>query len=292
MTKQTALIVDDSRTAQMKLQRMLRSYPLEISTADSAEEALDYLNTQRPTVIFMDHSMPGMDGLEALRIIRSNPDTAPIPVIMYTAQKGEVYVGQAEAAGANEVLSKDVMDDQSLEKVLRFVRLTPNEKAAATTNKVTSISTRSSSQLDVSKAMALGLRGRSSSLPSEETSNASEASQSAKPARAVQAKETKKPDAPWEDAITTLASQNQEMLEDALAEMKQMSQKQQIQPKYVVSPPPAPRQDDSKNTGSMWPTIIVVGLLLYISYQLAEIRGEQSEIDRSVREIQIRTGIE
>ena len=95
----TALIVDDSKSARVVLKRMLETHELEVDTAESAEEALLYLNGNRPDVIFMDHMMPGMDGFEAVSAIKNNPDTATIPIMMYTSQKGELYVGQARALG-------------------------------------------------------------------------------------------------------------------------------------------------------------------------------------------------
>jgi len=41
--------------------------------------------------------MPGMDGFEAVSAIKNNPHTATIPIMMYTSQEGELYVGQARA---------------------------------------------------------------------------------------------------------------------------------------------------------------------------------------------------
>ena len=58
-----ALVVDDSRSARVVLTRMLERYGILVDSADSAEAALDYLKEGRPDVIFMDHLMPGMDGL-------------------------------------------------------------------------------------------------------------------------------------------------------------------------------------------------------------------------------------
>ena len=58
-----ALIVDDSRTSRAVLQRILETHDLAVDTAESAESALDYLTEHRPDVIFMDHLMPGMDGI-------------------------------------------------------------------------------------------------------------------------------------------------------------------------------------------------------------------------------------
>jgi CheY-like chemotaxis protein len=97
MTQKRALIVDDSRSARVILSRMLEAYDLVVDTAESAEQALEYLRQHRPDVVFMDHLMPGMDGFQAIQAIKSNPDTATIPVMMYTSQEGELYVSQARA---------------------------------------------------------------------------------------------------------------------------------------------------------------------------------------------------
>ncbi|MFL2546576.1 MAG: response regulator [Candidatus Rariloculaceae bacterium] len=102
----TALIVDDSASARFVLGGMLEEQALSVDTAASGEEALEYLRHGRPDVIFMDHMMPGMDGFQALEAIKENPATATIPVMMYTSQEGEVYVGQARALGAIGVLPK------------------------------------------------------------------------------------------------------------------------------------------------------------------------------------------
>ena len=118
----TALIVDDSKTARVVLKRMLETHSLEVDTAESAEHALEYLNEHRPDVIFMDHMMPGMNGLEAVSAIKNNPDTATIPIMMYTSQKGEVYVGQARALGAVGVLPKEI-EPVEVSKMLESLRV-------------------------------------------------------------------------------------------------------------------------------------------------------------------------
>jgi CheY-like chemotaxis protein len=123
----TALIVDDSRSARVVLKRVLETHDLDVDTAESAEDALDYLVEHRPNVIFMDHLMPGMDGFEAVSAIKRNPETATIPIMMYTSKKGEVYVGQARALGAVGVLPKDVAPVQ-VSKVLRSLHIIGDEK--------------------------------------------------------------------------------------------------------------------------------------------------------------------
>lgn len=130
MTSTRALIVDDSRTAQHRLKRLLTRYKLEVDTAISAEEALGYLSYKIPSVIFMDHHMEGMDGLAALKILKANPSTATIPVIMYTSQGNgdDVYAGQAHALGALDTLSKDLMKPARVEEVLAKLNIVPGEE--------------------------------------------------------------------------------------------------------------------------------------------------------------------
>jgi CheY-like chemotaxis protein len=108
MVSKCALIVDDSRTARQALGAVLAANQLRVETAASAEEALEFLSRSRPDVIFMDHLMPGMDGLQAVKAIKTNPATATIPIMMYTSQGGELYVGQARALGALGVLPKQI----------------------------------------------------------------------------------------------------------------------------------------------------------------------------------------
>lgn len=128
MSNKRALIVDDSTTAQYRLKKMLRSYNLQIDAVDSGEAALRYLASNAPDVIFMDHLMPGMDGFRALQIIKSHPETAMIPVIMYTSKSGDVYTGQARALGALDVVSKDTINATDLSKVMQAIHIFPAPK--------------------------------------------------------------------------------------------------------------------------------------------------------------------
>ncbi|MEQ8860991.1 MAG: response regulator [Pseudomonadales bacterium] len=120
MAFKRALVVDDSRTARQSLAKLLSQHDLEVAFAESGEEALQFLRGELVDVIFMDHTMPGMDGLEAVSAIKNNPRTATIPVMMYTTKEGEVYVSQARALGAVGVLPKQFHPNvlfQMLEKL-------------------------------------------------------------------------------------------------------------------------------------------------------------------------------
>jgi len=122
-----ALIVDDSRSARVILGRMLEGYGLLVDSSESAEQGLEYLRHHRPDVIFMDHLMPGMDGFQAVQAIKGNPQTATIPVVMYTSQEGELYLSQARALGAVGVLPKTIKQ-ADVSKVLYQLRLLPDRR--------------------------------------------------------------------------------------------------------------------------------------------------------------------
>lgn len=141
MENKTALIVDDSRTASHVLRRMLEKDQFKVDVRDSAEEAIEFLESGRPGVIFMDHMMPGLDGFQAVKAIKGKPETASIPIVMYTSKTGELYIGQARALGAADILHKPPTK-QSLQEV--FARLDameaqrlespPEQEAAAVPN--------------------------------------------------------------------------------------------------------------------------------------------------------------
>lgn len=101
-----ALVVDDSKSARFSLKKLLQKQGIDTDFAESAGDALNYLETRRPDVIFMDHLMPGMDGFDATKAIKGNASTADIPVIMCTSKEGSDYAEQAMGAGAYAILPK------------------------------------------------------------------------------------------------------------------------------------------------------------------------------------------
>lgn len=135
MTSTLALVVDDSRMARHMLSKMLKEQGIDVDTVESGEEALGYLCSKKPTMIFMDHTMPGMDGFQTLRAIKNDPHTSAIPIIMYTSKEGEVYESQARALGAVDVIPKTLKPLQ-LAKVLEKQNLLPGQKPVATASVV------------------------------------------------------------------------------------------------------------------------------------------------------------
>lgn len=118
MAVKHALLVDDSRSARFALGKLLEKNDIQVDMAESGEEALNYLNQQLPDVVFMDHMMPGMNGLETAQAIRSNPATQQIPIVMCTSNDEEKYMQEALGQSIAGILPKPATQAQ-LQTVLQ-----------------------------------------------------------------------------------------------------------------------------------------------------------------------------
>ncbi len=106
MKQPDALIVDDSMSARFALTRSLEPLGLKITSAKTAEEALEVAGNGRFDIIFMDHVLPGISGLDAVEQLRQTPQYASTPIIMCSSNDGEAYKTEALQRGANAVIGK------------------------------------------------------------------------------------------------------------------------------------------------------------------------------------------
>jgi sigma-B regulation protein RsbU (phosphoserine phosphatase) len=102
------LIVDDDAASRKLLSRMLSSVGYACRETDNATDALTLIHQEQPTLLLLDFQMPGIDGAEALKRLRGdpNPAIAQMPVIMLTGH-GESEV-QCLNAGANDFVIKPI----------------------------------------------------------------------------------------------------------------------------------------------------------------------------------------
>lgn len=112
-----ALVVDDSKSARFSVKKLLQKLNVSVDFAESGEEALKYLESTQPDVIFMDHLMPGMDGFESTKKIKANDEWQEIPVVMCTSKEGDEYLQTAKSLGAVGILPKPA----TLEQVARIL---------------------------------------------------------------------------------------------------------------------------------------------------------------------------
>lgn len=100
------LLVDDSKSARYALRLQLQRHGVEVDTADSAESAFELLKGELPDAILMDHMMPGLNGFEALEVIREDPRTAHLPVVMCTSHEDADFAATAQRKGVVGILPK------------------------------------------------------------------------------------------------------------------------------------------------------------------------------------------
>ncbi len=101
------LVVDDDpdirRIAALALERL---GGFRVRVASSGAEAVEIARAEPPDVVLLDVSMPGADGPETLRALRSTPTTCKVPVIFFTATSSEEETNRLRAMGAVGVVAK------------------------------------------------------------------------------------------------------------------------------------------------------------------------------------------
>lgn len=117
------LVVDDILANVKLLEARLAAEYFEVLTAYSGKEALEILARERVDVVLLDVMMPGMDGYEACRRIKSNPKTHHVPVIMVTALDQPSDRVQGLENGADDFLTKPVDDIALITRVKNLARL-------------------------------------------------------------------------------------------------------------------------------------------------------------------------
>ena len=123
----TILLVDDDPDCRMLIRDAISDCKVgnKVYEACNGAEALDYLyqrgrfqGVPRPGLVYLDIEMPGMDGQETLRQIRSNPEFREIPVVMMTGVSEEQQMKLAAANGANSYTLKPASAEQFLRTVM------------------------------------------------------------------------------------------------------------------------------------------------------------------------------
>jgi len=105
-TNTSILVVDDEEPNRDILSRRLSKEGYAVTVADSGKEALDMLHLERYDLVLLDIMMPGIDGYEVLKRIRSEPVLHDTPVIMVTALGDESSIKRCLALGATDYVGK------------------------------------------------------------------------------------------------------------------------------------------------------------------------------------------
>src|SRR6056297_840295 len=115
------LLAEDNRTNQLVFRKMVGKLDIDLRTANDGFEAVTAYTDDRPDVIFMDISMPGMDGKEATARIRALEGDGPhVPIIAVTAHAMDGDRDMILKAGLTDYLTKPLRKDALLEKLERY----------------------------------------------------------------------------------------------------------------------------------------------------------------------------
>ena len=115
--KKKVLIVDDEPNVR-RLSRTILINKFEIVEAEDGRQALEQVAAKKPDVILMDLMMPKMDGLTACHIIKNDPLTKAIPIIMVTAIGFELNIRLSQQMGANGYVTKPFLPQELLDKIV------------------------------------------------------------------------------------------------------------------------------------------------------------------------------
>jgi two-component system cell cycle response regulator DivK len=120
MTKHI-LVVEDQEDNRQILRDLLSNAGYEMTEAVNGEEALAEVARQRPDLILMDIQLPIMDGYEATRRIRINPDLKSVPIIAVTSYALAGDESKALAAGCDAYVTKPFSPRQLLAKIREYL---------------------------------------------------------------------------------------------------------------------------------------------------------------------------
>ena len=113
------LVIEDSPVVRRLIQVCLRAEAIEVVTREDGPTGLEAVTSESPDLVLLDIGLPGCDGWEVLRGIRSDPATRTVPVVVLTAHADAE--SRADEAGANAFLAKPFQPQDLRDAVLALV---------------------------------------------------------------------------------------------------------------------------------------------------------------------------
>jgi two-component system, OmpR family, phosphate regulon response regulator PhoB len=129
--KPRILVVDDEREALELIEFNLKQSGFDVITATDGLQALHQARTGIPALVVLDLMLPEIDGLEVCKILRRNPATATLPIIMVTARAGEIDRVLGFEVGADDYITKPFSPRELVLRVKNVLKRAQNPQDAS-----------------------------------------------------------------------------------------------------------------------------------------------------------------
>lgn len=115
------LVIEDSASVRRLIEVCLRVLDVELSAAEDGLRGLELAKEATPDAIVLDIGLPGMDGWEVLRRLRSDESTADVKVLILTAHAQPEVAEQAVAGGADDFMTKPFRPTELRERIEKLL---------------------------------------------------------------------------------------------------------------------------------------------------------------------------
>jgi CheY-like chemotaxis protein len=119
------LVADDDVIVREMITNRFKAYGFSVIGANDGAQVLDMAARHRPSIIVLDRIMPGIEGVAILRMLKANPITHEIPVIMLSAKRKAGEIADARRAGAADYIVKPFKPDQVVIRCMHELGLSP-----------------------------------------------------------------------------------------------------------------------------------------------------------------------
>jgi phosphate regulon transcriptional regulator PhoB len=126
------LVIDDEADIVELVTYNLKKEGFDVDTAHDGEQGLKKIGAKRYDLIFLDLMLPGIQGIELCKMVRSNPDTARIPIVMLTAKGEEIDKILGLEVGADDYITKPFSPRELVARAKAILRRAEHPAEAAT----------------------------------------------------------------------------------------------------------------------------------------------------------------
>jgi DNA-binding response OmpR family regulator len=136
MAKEKIAIVEDEADIREVMAHNLKREGYRVLECGDGGQALDLIRRESPAIVLLDLMLPGKDGMEVCRLLKQDPLTRAIPVVMVTAKGEEADVVAGLSVGADDYIKKPFSMKELLARVRTVLRRGPSSEEASATGRI------------------------------------------------------------------------------------------------------------------------------------------------------------